>query len=93
MKLTLEEENMDEIIENIDALVHPQMVLQRQKFEIIMKDVVHSPGRQTPTEPDLSESPVKCWKIYASARIHPFYHAGNDAAQSGVCELSFYRRG
>lgn len=41
MKLTLEEENMDEIIENIDALVHPQMVLRRQKFEIIMKDVVH----------------------------------------------------
>lgn len=41
MKLTLEEENMDEIIENIDALVRPQMVLRRQKFEIIMKDVVH----------------------------------------------------
>lgn len=37
MKLTLEEENMDEIIENIDALVHPQMVLRRQKFEIIVE--------------------------------------------------------
>ena len=35
MKLTLEEENMDEIIENIDALVRPQMVLRRQKFEIM----------------------------------------------------------
>lgn len=37
MKLTLEEENMDEIIENIDALVRPQMVLRRQKFEIIVE--------------------------------------------------------
>ena len=37
MKLTLEEENMDEIIENIDALVRPQMVLRRQKFEIMWK--------------------------------------------------------
>ena len=41
MKLTLEEENMDEIIENIDALVRTQMILRRQQFEIIMKDVVH----------------------------------------------------
>lgn len=37
MKLTLEEENMDEIIENIDALVRTQMVLRRQKFEIIVE--------------------------------------------------------
>ena len=37
MKLTLEEENMDGIIENIDALVRPQMVLRRQKFEIIVE--------------------------------------------------------
>ena len=41
MKLTLAEENMDEIIENIDMLVRPQMVLKRQKFEIIMQDVIH----------------------------------------------------
>lgn len=37
MKLTLEEENMDGIIENIDALVRTQMVLRRQKFEIIVE--------------------------------------------------------
>ena len=37
MKLTLEEENMDEIIENIDALVRTQMVLRRQKFEITVE--------------------------------------------------------
>lgn len=37
MKLTLEEENMDEIVENIDALVRTQMVLRRQQFEIIVE--------------------------------------------------------
>lgn len=37
MKLTLEEENMDEIIENIDALVRTKMVLRRQQFEIIVE--------------------------------------------------------
>ena len=37
MKLTLEEENMDGIIENIDALVRTQMVLRRQKFEIFVE--------------------------------------------------------
>ena len=37
MKLTLEEENMDGIIENIDALVRTQMVLRRQKFELLVE--------------------------------------------------------
>lgn len=41
MKLTLEEENMDDIIESIDVLVRPQMALKNQQFDVIMENVLH----------------------------------------------------
>lgn len=41
MKLTLEEENMDEIIESIDIFVRPQTAVKKQKFDIIMRNMTH----------------------------------------------------
>lgn len=41
MKLALEEENIDEIIESIDIFVRPQTAAKKQKFDIIMRNVTH----------------------------------------------------
>lgn len=42
MKLTLEEEEIEEIIENIDILVRPQTMAKKQQFEVITKDIWHN---------------------------------------------------
>ncbi|MBU5482502.1 response regulator [Blautia sp. MSJ-19] len=41
MQLSLEEENMDEIIENIDILVRPQTMAKRQQFDVVTENLLH----------------------------------------------------
>lgn len=41
MKLTLEEENIDEIIENIEILVRPQTMAKKQQFDVVRENILH----------------------------------------------------
>ena len=42
MKLTLEEEDIEEIIERIDVLVRPQTMAKNQEFDVFMKNISHA---------------------------------------------------
>lgn len=44
MKLSPEEENIEDIIENVEVLVRPQTMAKRQEFDVITKNLVDLMG-------------------------------------------------
>ena len=41
MKLSPEEENIEDIIENVEVLVRPQAMEKRQEFDVVVTNVKH----------------------------------------------------
>lgn len=41
MKLSPEEENIEDIIENVEVLVRPQTMEKRQEFDVVVTNVKH----------------------------------------------------
>ena len=41
MKLSPEEENIEDIIENVEVLVRPQTMAKRQEFDVVVTNVKH----------------------------------------------------